>query len=107
LGALRSEKDPTGALRTYDYDVADRLVKATDAENRSAITKYDAAGRVEMRQALAPNATVLSTTSYTVDSDGNITGITNPRNIKTTFAYDAAGRVKTVQQPALGATVLQ
>src|SRR6266545_2494627 len=107
---------------TYDYDLLNRRVQATDARgwpayyqydlvgNRTAIIDrtgkrrdfgYDALNRLTSetwRASADPNSTVVGTVSYTYNPLSKVTGASNA-NGSYTITYDGLGRATTVAGP--------
>jgi len=84
-----TEDHTTGAdahTYTYSYDSNDNRLTSSEKGTVSAST-YDAANR------LVTSVAGTSTTTYTYDSDGNLTNITEPDGTLTTMVYDQEDRL--------------
>ena len=78
-------------VSTQDYDAADRLILATDADGRAIRYEYEAAGRL-LRQIVDPGPTRLAlTTEYDYSGLGDRTRITDPSNRVVDVRFDLAG----------------
>jgi RHS repeat-associated protein len=99
LNMVKSVKDPANFQTRFEYTLGHQK-KATDPEGRQRVTRYDGAGRADEVQTLSPANAVLSTTSYALDADGNITGVTDPMGTTSTRTLDALGRTTASDQPA-------
>jgi RHS repeat-associated protein len=86
----------------YVYDTRGNLLTTKDENHTSANTTnvYDALSRVtSVRQTLsgAPGGQI--TTSYTYDTQDNLTAVTDPNGNQTTYAYDDFRRMQTQVSP--------
>jgi YD repeat-containing protein len=125
VGNLTNVALPNGALYTYTYDQAHRLIQIADAQNNRIIYTLDAAGnRVkeetydnignltqthsrifdELNRLWQDIGAVNQTTTYTYDVNGNLTSVMDPLNRLSTNMYDALNRLSQVTNPDLGIT---
>ncbi|AVS89608.1 hypothetical protein C8238_16345, partial [Paracidovorax avenae] len=79
------------ARTTGLYDVAGRLIQATDANGVMTLLGYDAAGRVLTRTVDPLGLNLV--TRYTYDALGNQLSVTDPQGVVTQFGYDAKGQL--------------
>ena len=98
-GNVASITDPKGQIRTYSYDLLDRVTQMTFADGHSIQYIYDANG----------NMTTLTTptpTDHTFDYNGvnKRTNYTSPLQSTATYTYDKQRRVTKVTKPS-GASV--
>ena len=87
LDRLRTRTLPGGSVRTFSYDLNDRLVQVADAHGTYS-QEFDAAGRLTV--ATSPGGRELR---YGYDADGNTTSLTHPDGFVVTYAYDELGRM--------------
>lgn len=86
-------REPEGEVTRTSYDGLGRPVQVTLPSGRATATAYSRAGRIDATRQLAPNGTVLATSTNTFDPDGNVTTTTTPAGGRTTFAYDRGGHL--------------
>jgi YD repeat-containing protein len=125
VGNLTGVTLPNGALYTYTYDQAHRLIQIADAQNNRIIYTLDAAGnRVKeetfdnignltqthsrvfdaLNRLWQDIGAVNQTTTYTYDTNGNLTSVIDPLNRISTNMYDALNRLSQVTNPDNGIT---
>ncbi len=80
--------NPNGTT-SYEYDVADRLVKTTGPDGAQITITYDALGR--KTQMIDPD---MGTWTYAYDKVSNLTRQTDARNQRVCFYYDGLGRLR-------------
>ncbi|MFZ6778501.1 transglutaminase domain-containing protein [Undibacterium sp. Ji83W] len=115
-GDLISVTDRNGAVSKMTYDANHSLISYTDPNGKLAarfeydqsgrlIARYDANGKaVQMQHDVDNNQQTVTDrrgnkTTYTYDSNGNITKVVNALNQVTTYTYDVNGNQATVTDP--------
>lgn len=78
FGRLKTESRASGALTTYNYDLAGHIT--------STVVKL--------------TASVNATTTYEYDADSNLTAVVDPESRRTETTYDLAGRPTSLKDPA-------
>jgi RHS repeat-associated protein len=86
-----SEAFPGGYKITFDYDLADRLVKQKDNLGREIIRTYDPVGRL-FTLTNNSNHQNKAVTTYHYDSTGNLIGVDFPDGTCTTIIVDERGK---------------
>jgi YD repeat-containing protein len=94
------------AVTTYQYDANGNLTQVTDPLGRIRQVQYDALNQ-PVRQ-LEPHPTVIGSTLGQIDtaydSLGQIKSITDPRNLSTTYNVDSLGNLSQQSSPDTGMT---
>lgn len=106
-GNKASEKLGTLYPRTFEYDVAGNLTKATEPRNPSDPNQpdvwtsfaYNAFG--EKTSSTTPRSPNNAVTSFAYDTAGRLSTITDANTKVTTYGYDGEGRVTSVTPPGL------
>jgi RHS repeat-associated protein len=97
--------DTALTLSSTRYDAAGRAWQSTDANNNTTSYGYDDAGRrttvVAPAVPAAGGGTVMPTTRYSYDPNGNLRFVTNPKGVVTEHVYDGLNRRRqTILPPA-------
>jgi RHS repeat-associated protein len=103
-GRLQTVTHADGSAIHYTYDAAGRTARIRDENHSTPNTTYayDAAGHVSaVRQTLA--ATQIATT-YTYDTDGNLTSVSDPNGNVTSYTYDDFGQLLSQTSAVTGVT---
>jgi RHS repeat-associated protein len=127
-GLLKKVTQPDGSYLSYSYDAAHRLTGIADAEgNRIAYTLDNMGNRTkeemfdpsnalastrsrvfntlnQLNKELGAAGTAAVTTTFSYDTNGNMTSIAAPLSRNTSQAYDELSRMKQVTDPASGVT---
>jgi RHS repeat-associated protein len=94
------------AITTYQYDANGNLTQVTDPLGRIRQIQYDALNQ-PVRQ-LEPHPTIIGSTLGQIDtaydSLGQIQSITDPRNLTTTYTIDSLGNLSQQTSPDTGVT---
>ncbi|MGZ8222758.1 MAG: InlB B-repeat-containing protein [Methylobacter sp.] len=94
------------AITTYQYDANGNLTQITDPLGRIRQVQYDALNQ-PIRQ-LEPHPSIIGSTLGQIDTSydslGQITGITDPRNLTTTYNVDSLGNLSQQTSPDTGVT---
>jgi len=94
------------AVTTYQYDANGNLTQITDPLGRIRQVQYDALNQPVRQLELHP--TVIGSTQGQIDtaydSLGQIAGITDPRNLTTTYTMDSLGNLQQQNSPDTGIT---
>jgi RHS repeat-associated protein len=93
-GRVQVERTSLGAVTRYDYDLADRISRATDASGRVTEWHYD--DDKHLTALVAPDG---SRTQYLRDIHGNLLRVTDPLGRVTRHSHDARGNLVRVEQP--------
>jgi RHS repeat-associated protein len=125
-GLLKKVTLPDGSYATYAYDAAHRLVQVSDGlgnhidytldamGNHTAENAYDSTSALkrthsrvfntlnQLYQDVNASSTGGAVTSYTYDTNGNLTGVNAPLSRSTTSVYDEFNRLKQAIDPATG-----
>jgi RHS repeat-associated protein len=95
------------ATTTYEYDANGNLTKITDPLGRIRQVQYDALNQ-PVRE-LEPHPTIIGSTlgqiDTTYDSLGQIKSITDPRNLTTSYTVDSLGNLSQQTSPDTGVTI--
>ena len=86
---------------SYSYDLAGRVVAATDALGREQRMTFDQAGRATSMSLAAPavaGGAVLGATTFSYDAAGNRLAVTRPEGDSTSFTYDGLNQLRTVSE---------
>ena len=123
VGNLTGVTLPGGAVYTYTYDQAHRLIQIADSANNKLIYTLDNAGNRTKEQLFDSSGTLVQThsrvfdalsrlyqdigavnqtTTYTYDAVGNLLTVTDPLNRQTGNVYDALNRLAQVTNPDTG-----
>ncbi len=95
LGSRRT--DPTGVVRTYEYDAMDRLVRSIDGQNNTTTLTYG-----DPNYAWAPSMSQSPTgESYVwdLDNDGQVVGVTPPGLGRFDLTYNSKHRLTKILEP--------
>jgi YD repeat-containing protein len=96
-----------GAAIHCTYDPEDRIATVRDENHAAPNTfySYDPVGRVaSVTQTLAGVSGGVVTTSYTYDTDGNLTAVTDPNGNITSYVYDDFGQLTSQESKVTGTT---
>ena len=95
--------DQAGNQTKFAYDTTNRNTTVTDPNGVNTVYNYDTLG--QLKSITAPTSgTATATTSYTYDTNGNVTQVTDGAGRTVTMTYDANGN-QTQQQDGAGNTV--
>ncbi|MDO8929533.1 MAG: FG-GAP-like repeat-containing protein [Bacteroidota bacterium] len=89
-------KDPSAGTINYTYDGFGRVKTQTDARNRLTTYNYYDDGRTNT--VVTPEGT----TTYSYNTNKQLTGISSPNSVSRTYGYDAKGRVSSVGETIAG-----
>ena len=98
-GNIATKTDPLGNTWTYTYIAGTNLLE-TETDPLGVVTKheYDANGN-RTKIIMDFGGALENTTTYTYDSQGNLTTTTDPIGNTTSYGYDANGNLLTVTDP--------
>ena len=82
-----------GNATSYQYDADDRLTTVIFGEGTTRVFSYDAAGQTMGIVEQTSAGTMLTSSVYSYDRDGNRTGIQWNTGMLTTYAYDGLDRL--------------
>ncbi|HEX7289295.1 MAG TPA: RHS repeat-associated core domain-containing protein, partial [Candidatus Angelobacter sp.] len=82
---------PSGAVETYQYDNAGRVILTTLRDGGSVSAAYDNVGRITRKSFSDSTGTNTGTISFTYDLANHLTQVTDP-NTSSSYTYDAMGR---------------
>ena len=88
--------DPSAGTINYTYDSFGRVKTQTDARNKLTTYAYYPDGRINTR------VTPEGTTTYTYNTNKQLTGISSPGSVSRSYGYDAKGRVNTIGENIAG-----
>jgi RHS repeat-associated protein len=95
LNLLTTTTAPDGkVVETLAYDATGNVTSTTLADGTTLRSTYDGEGR------LLTETDSFGTTTYTYDTDHQVTTETDPAGGITSYGYDAAGRLSTIENPA-------
>jgi RHS repeat-associated protein len=127
-GLLKKVTQPDGSFLSYSYDAAHRLMGIADSEgNRIAYTLDNVGNRTkeetfdpssalastrsrvfntltQLHKKLGAAGTAAVTTTFSYDTNGNMTSVAAPLGRNTGQAYDELGRMTQVTDPGNGVT---
>ncbi|WOO40240.1 tandem-95 repeat protein [Rubellicoccus peritrichatus] len=92
-GDLLTQKDAENNLTTFTYDAAGNLETMTDADGNVTTNTYNRFGYVTATEILEADNTLLSSSTFTYDNNGNQTSQSQLRTL-----YDAQGNVTGTEQ---------
>ncbi len=118
-GRLATATDPVGLQTSFGYDLDGRLSSATLADGRIIGYSFDGNGNLtavvppgksahdftytavdELSGYAPPSVSGTGPTTYSYNTDRDITKITRPDGAAIAFAYDSAGRLSSVVTPS-------
>jgi RHS repeat-associated protein len=96
----------TRPVATYGYDTFGETTQAVGPDGQETVTTYDGDARKTSvtEPAYTPpgaSTTIIATTAYTYDEDGNLTSVQDPGGNVTSYTYDALGDRTSVTDPRL------
>jgi RHS repeat-associated protein/uncharacterized repeat protein (TIGR02543 family) len=95
------------AITTYEYDANGNLTQITDPLGRIRQVQYDALNQ-PVRE-LEPHPTLIGSTLGQIDTSydnlGQVTSITDPRNLTTSYNVDSLGNLSQQTSPDTGITL--
>lgn len=89
-------KDPSAGTINYTYDGFGRVKTQTDARNRLTTYNYYDDGRTNT--VVTPEGT----TTYSYNTNKQLTGISSPNSVSRTYGYDTKGRVISIGETIAG-----
>jgi RHS repeat-associated protein len=89
-----SVNSASGESSTTEYDADGEVIETTDADGRTVTYSYDQLGDQTGQSLLNAAGGAIEITTFTYDSDGEMTGADNPSATET-FTYDPFGNIVT------------
>ncbi|MDX8339759.1 FG-GAP-like repeat-containing protein [Draconibacterium sp. IB214405] len=120
-GKLKTINSPGGAVTSMEYDVAGNQTKLVDPSAGTIIYTYDAFGNLKTQKnarnqtttynyhtdgRVSSKVTPEGSTSYTYNSNEQLTGISSPGSVSRSYTYDSKGRVSTIGETIPGQSAL-
>ncbi|WP_410809440.1 LamG-like jellyroll fold domain-containing protein [Micromonospora sp. 067-2] len=105
-GAPMKQTDAAGNVTKFAYDGMGRQVRVTNPDYTAQTTAYDGASRVVQVRDLDSAGASLRSRSMGYDDAGNLTTARDARNTTTSFTYDALGRLTGETQPTTATTAI-
>ena len=120
-GKLKTINSPGGAVTSMEYDVAGNQTKLVDPSAGTIIYTYDAFGNLKTQKnarnqtttynyhadgRVSSKVTPEGTTSYTYNSNEQLTGISSPGSVSRSYTYDSKGRISTIGETIPGQSAL-
>jgi len=90
--------DPSAGTINYTYDALGRIKTQTNARNQLSTFTYLADGRTDNV------VSAEGTTTYTYNTNKQLTGISSPGSTSRTYGYDTNGRVTSVSESIAGSS---
>ena len=90
--------DPSAGTINYTYDALGRIKTQTNARNQLSTFTYLADGRTDNVVGTE------GTTSYTYNTNKQLTGISSPGSVSRTYGYDTKGRVTSISESIAGSS---
>jgi RHS repeat-associated protein len=91
-GMVLAETDAAGTS-TFEYDLAERLVRETGPNGQAVSYTYGPGGR------LASVTSIAGTVTYTYDAEGRMQTVTDPEGGVTAYTYNAVGKLTGLALP--------
>lgn len=89
--------DPSAGTIAYTYDSFGRVKTQTNARSQTTTVTYLADGRTD--NVVTPEGT----TTYSYNTNKQLTGISSPNSISSSYGYDTKGRVNSITETIAGA----
>jgi RHS repeat-associated protein len=90
--------DPSAGTINYTYDSFGRVKTQTDARGQLTTHTYLADGRTD--NVVNPEGT----TTYSYNTNKQLTGISSPNSVSRTYGYDTKGRVNSISETIAGSS---
>lgn len=88
--------DPSAGTINYTYDSFGRVLTQKDARNKLTTYTYYPDGRINTR------VTPEGTSTYSYNTNKQLTGISSPGGVSRTYGYDTQGRVTSISETIAG-----
>ena len=90
--------DPSAGTITYVYNGFGELTDQTNAKNQKTTISYNTDGTISQK------VTSEGTTSYTYNSNKQLTSVSSPGSVSSSFVYDSKGRVLSITETIPGSS---